>query len=590
MLRILHFSLLLCLICLVSCSHPSDYQSVWNRVDTLLETRPDSALHILDEISVSTKLSSYDYATYCLLLTAAKDKNYVTHTSDSLINVAVRYFSKKKDLKRKAEAYYYAGRINNDLNNGRAAMDYFLKAKDCADQTKVYWLRGVIKYHLAKLWLYIDRKSNALVLFKEADEDYSLGVDVEDIAYAWNAIGYVYMKMQQTDSAEFHFKKALKIAKENDFRKLICGIETNLGNLYSQTGQYELAIEHSRTGFEYIEKEIPMAPAFFVLGRTFFQMGQLDSSTVYMQKALDGSLYTKSSANRYLAKIYQEKKDYITTVKYLSDYVQCKDSIRIAYDEPRMKELELRYNTEKIEQENERLAQDRKVMLLWIVLLLSGGFLVILCICLYFNRRMLRKERELRAVREEMDDYEQKYVQVEKEKADKESEVGRLKSQILEKEQQQKELQSQNESPLQEEIDQVNQRIENLKDDILHLSKKGAYLMELLLKGSKIQDRIGDASLAKIEKRMTVELWRGIQDEINRLDPTFLKNLQKNASSLKERDKQLCCLLKLNVPLDQIAALMQVDKRSISRYKSDIVRNNFNRTDRILLDTLLRQL
>lgn len=590
MLRKLCLLCAVCAMCFASCHNVSVYQPLWDRVDTLLMTHPDSALSVLEGIPYPENLSSYDYATYCLQLTGARLKNYVVQKSDTLIEVAVRYFDKTEDLKRKAEAYYYAGVINQDIDNGNVAMDYFLKAKGYADQTDEYVLRGLINDHLGLLLLNINRPSEALDLFRKAYQDFSLGRDIEKMGFAWEAMGYLYLRTQQTDSANFYFKKVLELAKKHSFKKLRLGIENDLANFYCQTGRYEQAIEHSRTCLELAGNFSSMAPVYLIIGRIFLHMGETDSAIVYIKKARNGSLATKTSANRYLYQIYQEEQDYETSIKYVSDYIRCRDSIRIVYDKPRMKELELRYNTEKIERENERLQQDREMMSLWIVLLVTGGALVVIGVCLFFNRRALHKERELQTVRDEIDAYEKRYVQIEKEKEEKESEIDRLKHRMEEKERQLKETMSQDTPALQEEVMQVNLRIDQLKADIQRLSKKGVYLMDLLLKGSRIQDRIDDASVAKIEKRMTPELWKGIQEEINTLDPHFLKQLQKNAPSLKERDKQLCCLIKLNVSLDQMAALMQVDKRTISHYKSDIVRKNFNRTDKILLDILLRQL
>ena len=58
-------------------------------------SRPDSSLILLESIPSPEKLSEEDYATWCLLMTQARDKNYVEHTSDSVIGVAVRYFEKQ---------------------------------------------------------------------------------------------------------------------------------------------------------------------------------------------------------------------------------------------------------------------------------------------------------------------------------------------------------------------------------------------------------------------------------------------------------------------------------------------------------------
>ena len=47
---------------------------------------PDSALHILKKMTPPKVTDKYQYATWCLLLSQAKIKNYVKLESDSLIS------------------------------------------------------------------------------------------------------------------------------------------------------------------------------------------------------------------------------------------------------------------------------------------------------------------------------------------------------------------------------------------------------------------------------------------------------------------------------------------------------------------------
>ena len=63
-----------------------------------MSEHPDSALFLLEQVAALEKMPERDYATWCLLITEARDKNYIEHTSDSLINVAIQYFEKKKDI------------------------------------------------------------------------------------------------------------------------------------------------------------------------------------------------------------------------------------------------------------------------------------------------------------------------------------------------------------------------------------------------------------------------------------------------------------------------------------------------------------
>lgn len=57
---------------------------------------PDSALHILKKMTPPKVTDKYQYATWCLLLSQAKIKNYVKLESDSLISIGYKYFQQKK--------------------------------------------------------------------------------------------------------------------------------------------------------------------------------------------------------------------------------------------------------------------------------------------------------------------------------------------------------------------------------------------------------------------------------------------------------------------------------------------------------------
>lgn len=80
-----------------------------------MDQHPDSALKIMVDFNDTDYLSEKEKSDYYLLLTEAKDKNYITHTSDSLINTAVKYYEEGTDPVIKAKSYYYQGRVYHDM-------------------------------------------------------------------------------------------------------------------------------------------------------------------------------------------------------------------------------------------------------------------------------------------------------------------------------------------------------------------------------------------------------------------------------------------------------------------------------------------
>ena len=71
--------------CLIACRQYPHIQPLLQETETLMGSRPDSSLILLESIPSPEKLSEEDYATWCLLMTQARDKNYVEHMSNSVI-------------------------------------------------------------------------------------------------------------------------------------------------------------------------------------------------------------------------------------------------------------------------------------------------------------------------------------------------------------------------------------------------------------------------------------------------------------------------------------------------------------------------
>ncbi|MBR5856619.1 MAG: hypothetical protein IKY70_05040, partial [Bacteroidales bacterium] len=77
----------------------------------LMQNFPDSSLFILQSISPEQLKTEREVALYSLLYSQAIDKNYIDITNDSIIAKAVCYYSNRTDENRKAQSWYYLGRV-----------------------------------------------------------------------------------------------------------------------------------------------------------------------------------------------------------------------------------------------------------------------------------------------------------------------------------------------------------------------------------------------------------------------------------------------------------------------------------------------
>ena len=99
-----------------------------------------------------------------------------------MINVAVRYFEKRKDPHRKAQAYYCRERVLSDLNASEEVLDVYLKAKEQVEKTMDFDLKARICNHLGSL--YWDNRSDrkSLACYKEAYQVYE---QIQHIYLSW---------------------------------------------------------------------------------------------------------------------------------------------------------------------------------------------------------------------------------------------------------------------------------------------------------------------------------------------------------------------------------------------------------------------
>ena len=110
-------------------------------VDSYIESRPDSALAVLEGIDKAELTTNELEAKYALLMSMALDKNYIDLQSDSVIAPAVRYYERYGSADEKLKAFYYRGRVSMNANNYDEAMEYFSfagKYRDCRQNRSKY--------------------------------------------------------------------------------------------------------------------------------------------------------------------------------------------------------------------------------------------------------------------------------------------------------------------------------------------------------------------------------------------------------------------------------------------------------------------
>ena len=218
---------------------------------------PDSALHILEKMTPPKVTDKYQYATWCLLLSQAKIKNYVKLESDSLISIGYKYFQQKENPQRKALAGYLEGVYYNDeRHEAETALKCYLEAATEIEKTKDYQLAHLIHAEIGHIYAYRSLVDYATSAYQKAYDFAKLSNNKRYIALSLSYIGRAYSIKPDMDKAIDYYEAAIKIAKETDDKQFLTpDILNELASVHTRIPNYKQALQYAMDALK-INKKI----------------------------------------------------------------------------------------------------------------------------------------------------------------------------------------------------------------------------------------------------------------------------------------------------------------------------------------------
>ena len=354
MKRTIYYLLFLCL--LTGC-YP-DMKPQLEEAEALLTENPDSAYRLLQSIERPERRQEAEYATWCLLMTQATDKSFREHTSDSLIRVAVRYFSKQHDPERLATALYTQGRVEKELGKNEEAAQLFVKALDVAKGGEDYKLQYLASSQLGTLYAYSHLDSLAFSAYEQALHFAELAGDSVNLAYAYAYLGRVYGLREEWDKATDAYAHSIEISEKiSSVSTLSLGLN-ELSAVYCRVNKYQEAFDCLQRVLDLPDPSLAndKTVTYLNIGDLLRLMGDYDLAVTYLEKAQETTnLYTKRGTYQCLSYLYEEKRDYEKCVKYNKLYWQYNDSIQKIEQRKAIIEVEQKYNNEKLLSEKRQL-------------------------------------------------------------------------------------------------------------------------------------------------------------------------------------------------------------------------------------------
>ena len=525
-----------------------------------MQSQPDSALNILRGISMENFAAQADSAYYALLLTQARDKNYVVQTDDSLIRYAVAYYDKTNDVRMQAKAHYYWGCVYRDMNRQAEAIREFLIAAPLTEKAKEKRQLGLIYNNIGYIYTIQDFNEKADSIYRLVE---GIAEELKDTilwAEALSKQGSIGLAKGEEffSIAEQKLSDAFAAIDRAGNNGLKANVSALLSNLYSRMDQGEKALYFAKLTLSLRRDTARAYHAFLILGDAYYKCEQYDSAIFYLNKSLVSRDYgRKSGVYMRLADIAMIQGNIALSLELERSSSAYKDSL---YQFRRSvvvnKMIEAEADAQKMLQK--LYYKGRLNTYLYSFMLIT---VVIVVIALSLYRRYQRRNGLLQRDKQELEktnrDLSQHYASLQTDIVQKDLEIEGLKKELASHQ-----IDEEQRKKIQAELDEMILKRSTLaKEAFLHspLYEK----MQVIIKDCLDKDESDE----EISDRDWQEFVIGMDMQWNNAITDLCAKYQ-----LSKEELHLVCLSLAGFPFSHLEYLLHLSRRTLYRKKSALLK------------------
>jgi len=489
--------------------------------EKLMQDRPDSAYTLLNDLRAEN-LTKREYAQWCLLYTQSMDKLYMTHTSDTLIRAAVAYFEKRGNALLRTKAYYYTGRVKQDMEDYAQAQEYYLKALKTGQTAGDDRQLALIHSNLGMLYTLQDAYQEALPQMEEAARIFLQLADTVNRAYVLRDIGRTYHVMDSIALALRFYEQVLE--DMDGYGRF--AVLNEIGNVHIEKKDYRQAELYIREALAIASPEDEQY-VYLVLGRLFAETGRSDSARYYLKKCVDESeLLTKAGALYLLGDLAWKEEKWKESAQYQREYLALHDSIMKQRDAASIRKIQTLFNFKQIEEErNLALKKKMTAQRVSFVFIMIGLAITLAGFIWWRKIRKQKRDREelLLKYREE----NERYIE-------------------------------------------ANMELEKHLKQVAILKEKEELTMQMFVI-SNIYQKLHE----KENTMFTAKDQEDLYATINELWPQFIPSLKTLYSRIKDDEILMCCLLKAGIKQVKISAFMHISESAVANKRISLAKKMF---------------
>ncbi|WP_298650268.1 hypothetical protein [uncultured Proteiniphilum sp.] len=541
----IYMIVLLCLL-FTGCRNGLRHTEVLSEATRLSDSIPSQALMKLEEIKDVKRLNASEQAEYNLIFIKSMLRSGNKLPSDSIIHTTTQYYRNHNDSAGLHQALYYNGLYHYRNAMHDSAVLYFDKAIKAVPAGNDKDRKAGYKRTAGYSYLYLGDAEAAVKTQKEGLQYARATNDSLSVIYSLLSLADAYKYNKETEQSLETYMQALDRVREREERDMEADILNIVSGIYESDNRIKEALSYKNKSQE-IKRNRQDIPAVNLQRAILFgKQNMPDSARHYAQLSIKGDDQFVADLAYALLSISEAKEGRYTDALNLS-----KNSERIFnsfLSGVRSAEMQQKYEKEKLENENNQLKIKQKEHQFY--LLVSAFLLLLMLIVLYVIRVNSRRKNE---------------------KAAHENRMLRLQQENLLLKQQQ-------------EISALREKEAVLRESLFRKINFFNKLPSLNREEHNHHDKQGKI---KITPNDWQELISGIRDAY----PEFLDKLKQHAPTLSDDDIRFCCLLKINVNMQDLSDIYCVSKAAITKRKYRLKTEKFHIVDNnVNLDALLQQM
>ena len=319
--------LVLLSVILTCCDRAEDQRLL--RVERIVNDSLESATALFESINPDS-LSERDRYLHDFLSVKIADKNYVTHTSDSLILRVIDHEESHKGDGRYAEALYYGGRVYSDLGDYPTFLKYFQQSLELLpEDTDNLRLRSTVLSQTGSL-LESLRLFNEAIPYIQSSLDISrrLGDSVNAI-YDLQLLGAVYLRAEQFEEAEKYLEESIAEMSGSNAQLLPIS-KMYLAQVKYRKGEIDSALNLIRDTPDNVSDECRNY-ALITASKVYLAAEKYDSAFIYAKELISSDMQmNKTDGYHFLLSELNDRLDTDSLLQYVLNY---RDFIESTYDE-----------------------------------------------------------------------------------------------------------------------------------------------------------------------------------------------------------------------------------------------------------------